>query len=123
MTPPWAISTGRMAPAAAPPGAMALLRRCARPGCARDRQPHDRGAAGTAFRGAVPATVLERERAAVSLGDLARERETDARTRGLRGEERHEQVRGVDHARALVEHAQLEHVVGHRPLEPDAAMG
>src|SRR5215471_20267227 len=111
MTPPWAISTGRMAPGAAPPGAMALLRRSVRPGCARDRQPHDRGAAGAALGRAVGAAVLERERAAVRLGDLARERQPDARTRGLRREERHEQVRGVGDPRALVEHAQLERVV------------
>src|SRR5262245_30404266 len=87
-----------------------------------ERQPHDRGAAGATFRGGVGAAVLERQRAAVRLGDLARECEADAGTRGLRGKERDEQVRRVGETRALVEHAQLERVVGHRPLDPDAAL-
>src|SRR5215467_1169956 len=72
------------------------------------RQPHRGGAAGPALRGGVRTAVLERERAAVRLGDLPREREADARALGLRGEERHEQVRRVGEARALVRDAQLE---------------
>src|SRR6185369_5804718 len=94
------------------PGATALLRRAAPTGCGSPRppgpggdligQPHDRGAARAALRGRVAAAVLERERTAMRLGDLARECEPDAGALGLRGEERHEQVRGVGDARPLV---------------------
>src|SRR5690606_11357631 len=44
--------------------------------------------------------VLEREGAAVSLDDLAREHEADPAAAGLRREERHEEVVRIGNARA-----------------------
>ena len=45
---------------------------------------------------------LERQRPAVRLGDLPAQHQADARSAGLGGEERHEQVGGLRRARALV---------------------
>src|SRR5512145_2328780 len=87
----------------------------------RHRQPHQRRAALAAAGLEVGAAVLERERAAVGLGDLARERQADAGALGLGGIERHEQVGGVGDARTLVVHAQLERAVGEAPLDPHSA--
>src|SRR5687768_6100760 len=49
-----------------------------------------------------PDTVLQRQCAAVRLGDLAAEREADAGSGRLRGEERHEEVGGVGQPWTLV---------------------
>ncbi len=54
-------------------------------------------------RGAAPArAVFERQHSAVAFGDLAAEREADARPAGFGREERDEEVRGVGQSGAFV---------------------
>src|SRR5262245_38843313 len=53
--------------------------------------------------------ILERKRPAVRFGDLAAQDQADARSAGLRREERHEQVPFVRQAGALVVHPEVEH--------------
>ena len=67
-----------------------------------DRQAQARDAAAVAL------AVLERQRAAVRLGDLPRQHEPDARAARLRREERHEEVRRVRQPRPVVGDPDLE---------------
>src|SRR5262245_2157933 len=67
------------------------------------RQTQDRAAA------AVRRAVLERQRAAVGLGDLTAERQADAGAGRLGGEERDEQVRRVGQPGPFVLDADLDH--------------
>src|SRR5262245_17953075 len=65
--------------------------------------------------------VVERERSAVSFGDLAAQDEADARSARLRREERHEQVRLVRQADPFVFNPELERASPQRPADAHAA--
>src|SRR5512132_1778925 len=60
---------------------------------------------------------------AVRFGNLAAQHESDARTRGLRREKWHEQVRGVRQAWPLVFNREPQQGIFLAPVDPDAAPG
>src|ERR1051325_11573764 len=61
--------------------------------------------------------ILQRQRAAVSFGDLPAQHQADARTALLGREERHEQVRRIREARALVFYGNLERALRAFPAD------
>src|SRR5215467_14208488 len=80
-----------------------------------ERQPQKRAAS------ARPGAILERQRAAVRLRDLAAEHQADPGAARLRGEERDEEIRRVRQPRALVVDPQLELPVAGLPRDRHAA--
>ncbi len=78
--------------------------------------------AGAAPRGSrALRAVLEAQRAAVRLGDLAAERQTDARAGRLGREERHEQVRRVRQPGSFILDGELQEAVDRLPVDPHLA--
>src|SRR5437588_11884495 len=71
-------------------------------GIAASRNRESKGQAQSRRAAARARAVFERERAAVRLGDLAREDEADPTPARLRGEEGHEEVRGAGESESLV---------------------
>src|SRR5262249_15227753 len=73
-------------------------------------------------RAAMADAVLERQRPAVRLGDLAREHEPDPRALRLRRDERPEEVRAVRDAGPVVLHDERQRAVLPRPADANAAV-
>src|SRR4051794_24083574 len=80
----------------------------------RQMQPRHRAARSVA-------AILQSHGAAVRFGDHAAQRESDAAAARLRGEERDEQVRGAADAVSVVDHMDVDGVIGGRPGDADVA--
>src|SRR5205809_7081040 len=86
-------------------------------GSISDRQSQVGAAAAAVY------PILERQRSAVGFRDLAAQEEADARSTGLGREERHEEVRGIRQAGALILNPELERAAFALPAGCDAAAG
>ena len=78
--------------------------------------PNSQGESKSGLAAAPAGAVFERQHSAVSFGDLAAEREANARPAGFGGEERDEEVRGVGQSGAFVFDRDFEERVGARQV-------
>lgn len=74
------------------------------------------------FAAAAVGAVLQRERAAMSFGDLPAEDQADAGAPGLGGEKRNKQVCGIGNAGTFIEHGQIEIGIAAGPFHAHATV-
>src|SRR6185312_6913592 len=87
-----------------------------------DSWPRSQGKPEPRLAPACVAAILEGQRTPVRFGDLPAQREADARSVRLGGEERHEQVGRVGQAQSVIAYPDVERAAVARPADGDAAV-